>query len=171
MNLSSANYLSMNKKILNQGVYMGIIRLLVLVTLTLPVSFSTTANNAQDEEQLLLSSCMSLKNSTADISASPCAYYIQGFLAGSLNTSHHYEVRKSSGGFQDRAYRTRVGNQTSKKQPADVCISTNKDQQQLVENVVNRTLEQMPASTDSLQLLHNQIYQALAAESSCEQDD
>ncbi|WP_394203045.1 hypothetical protein [Shewanella waksmanii] len=145
---------------------MKMIQRLVLVILTLSFPFSAAANNVQDE-QLLLSSCLSQKASPTDTANSPCAYYIQGFLAGSLNSSQQYELRSASSGFEDRAYRTRVGNQTSKKYAAGVCIPSNQSKQQLLDNVVNRTLTQLPATTDSIQLLHKQIYQALAAESAC----
>ncbi|QBF83793.1 hypothetical protein EXU30_14685 [Shewanella maritima] len=147
---------------------MKMIQRLLVVIFTLSFPFSATANNVQDE-QLLLSSCLSQKASQTNTANSPCAYYIQGFLVGSLNSNQQYELRTTFSGFEDRAYRTRVGNQTSKRHATGVCIPSNQSKQQLLDNVVNRTITQLPTTTDSIQLLHKQIYQALAAESACNQ--
>ncbi|WP_153913996.1 hypothetical protein [Shewanella sp. TC10] len=148
---------------------MKYIRLLALLLFTF--SFSAISQNAKNEQQLVLSSCMTLNKQSTVTSTEPCAYYIQGFLAGTLNTTQQYELRKNSEGFADRAYRTRVGSNTSKIIPKEVCISANETPQQLVDRIVDRTISHLSPSTNSIQGLHTQIYQALAEESSCQQDD
>ncbi|WP_144212937.1 hypothetical protein [Shewanella donghaensis] len=150
---------------------MRIIQLLALLTFTLTFSQSAASNNANNEEQSVLSSCMSLNKESTAISTKPCAYYIQGFLAGSFNNTQQFELRKGSEGFADRAYRTRVGNLTSKKAPTELCIPANVTRDQLLERIVDRTINELSSSTNSLQGLQSQIYQALVKESSCEQDD
>ncbi|MDO6774938.1 MULTISPECIES: hypothetical protein [unclassified Shewanella] len=150
---------------------MSLIKLLVLFTFSVTFSLSASSNNAKNEEKLVLSSCKSLNNESATISAMPCTYYIQGFLAGALNTSQQYELRNNTEGFADRAYRTRVGTQTSKKLPTIVCIPSDITREQLVQQIVDRTINQLSPSTDSFNDLHRQVYQALADESSCEQND
>ncbi|MCC4832512.1 hypothetical protein LMH66_07695 [Shewanella sp. 10N.7] len=145
---------------------MKIIQLLALLLLSF--SLPASANTDKNEAQLVLSSCISLKNAPSDSSTKACTYYIQGFLAGALNTSYQYKIRESAGGFSDRAYQTRVGNETSKKQITEVCIPTKATRDQLIERIVGRTVEQLPASADSLLLLHSKIYQALSAELPCE---
>ncbi|ARD21156.1 MULTISPECIES: hypothetical protein [Shewanella] len=150
---------------------MRIIQLLALLTFTLTFSLSAVSSNAKNEEQLVLSSCLSVNKTASEMSTQACSYYIQGFLAGSFNTSQQYELKNTSGGFTDRAYRTRVGKQTSKILPTEVCIPANETKEQLVGRIVDRTIEQLSPTTDSLQGLHSQIYQAIANESSCEQQD
>ncbi|WP_394147294.1 hypothetical protein [Shewanella atlantica] len=142
---------------------MKIIQLLIVATLTLPFSLSADSENHEYEEQMVLASCMSLKKPSADISADSCIYYIQGFLAGSLNINTNYKFRETSGGFLDRAYNTRVGKQTSKKQLTQLCIPKDEN----FEDLAGRLVGHLSFPIDSMQLLHNQIYQALEVESLC----
>ncbi|WP_076539592.1 hypothetical protein [Shewanella sp. UCD-KL21] len=150
---------------------MRIIQLLALLIFTISFSQSAAANDAKNEEQQVLSSCMSLNKASSAASTKPCAYYIQGFLAGSFNNTHQFELRKGSEGFADRAYRTRVGNLTSKMVPTELCIPASVTRDQLLNRIVDRTINELSPSTNSLQGLQSQIYQALVKESSCEQDD
>ncbi|GIU51515.1 MULTISPECIES: hypothetical protein [Shewanella] len=150
---------------------MKFIQLLALSIFTLVFSLSAASQNAKDEEQFVLSSCMTVHKQSTVTSTEPCAYYIQGFLAGTLNTTQQYELRKNSEGFSERAYRTRVGNKTSKIIPTEVCIQADETRKQLVDRVVDETINHLSPSTDSLQGLHSQIYQTLAKESSCQQDN
>ncbi|RTR28516.1 hypothetical protein [Shewanella atlantica] len=142
-------------------------QLLALLTLalTLTLSFSVFSgpSDPTDEEQAVLESCMSLKNAPEDRSANTCIYYIQGFLAGSLTTKSDYVLRETSGVFFDRAYQTRVGKRTSKEQPIQLCLSRDDN----VEHLAERLVGHLSYPIESIQLLHTQIYQALAVESSC----
>ena len=150
---------------------MRIVQLLALLRFTLTFSQSAISNNANTEEQLILSSCMSLNKESTDISTKPCAYYIQGFLAGTFNKTQQFELKKGSEGFADRAYRIRVGNLTSKIAPTELCIPANVTRDQLLKRIVDRTMNELPPSTNSLQRLQSQIYHALVNEASCERDD
>ncbi|WP_299808090.1 hypothetical protein [uncultured Shewanella sp.] len=135
------------------------------ILLTLTLSFSLFAGPAAptDEEKALLESCMSLKNTSEELSANSCVYYIQGFLAGSLTTESNYVLREASGVFLDRAYRTRVGNLTSKKQPIQLCLPKDEN----IEHLAERLIEHFSYPIETMQLLHTQIFYAIEAESSC----
>ncbi|MCL1065841.1 hypothetical protein L2735_03345 [Shewanella olleyana] len=150
---------------------MRYIQLLALLIFTLTFSLTAASQTTNTDEQLVLSSCMTQHKKTTTTSTEPCAYYIQGFLAATLNTTQDYELINDSEGFTDRAYRTRVGKSTSKIKPTAICLAANETPQQLVERVVNRTIHHLSPSTDSLQGLHRQIYQSLVKESSCQQSD
>ena len=150
---------------------MRIVQLLALLTFTLTFSQSAESNNAKNQDQQILSSCMSLNKESTDISTKPCAYYIQGFLAGTFNKTQQFELKKGSEGFADRAYRIRVGNLTSKIAPTELCIPANVTRDQLLKRIVDRTMNELPPSTNSLQRLQSQIYHALVNEASCERDD
>jgi len=142
---------------------MKISHFLILVTLTLPFSLSAGANALADEERLVLESCMSLIKAPEDASANACVYYIQGFLAGSSTTRTNYVFSETSGEFLDRAYQTRVGKRTSKEQLIQLCIPKNEN----VDHLIERLVGHLSHPIESMQLLHTQIYQALAVESSC----
>lgn len=137
----------------------------LLILLTLAFSFSLFANSTDPtkEERVVLESCTSLINVPKDLTAAPCVYYIQGFLAGSLTTESNYILRETSGEFFDRAYRTRVGNQTSEKQPTQLCLPNGKNIEQLTEQLIGH----FSPPIESIKLLHTQIFDALAVELSC----
>ncbi|QFU24172.1 hypothetical protein FM038_019805 [Shewanella eurypsychrophilus] len=142
-------------------------QLLVLITLALTstLSFSVFAgsNDPTDKERVVLESCMSLKSAPEEHSANSCVHYIQGFLAGSLTTKSDYVLRETSGEFFDRAYQTRVGKRTSKEQPTQLCLPKNVN----VEHLAERLVGHLSYPIESMQLLHTQIFDALALESSC----
>lgn len=137
----------------------------VLILLTLAFSFSLFADSTDPtkEERVVLESCTSLNNTPKDLAAAPCVYYIQGFLAGSLTTESNYILHETSGAFLDRAYRTRVGNQTSEEQPTQLCLPKDKNIEQLTEQLIGH----LSPPIESIKLLHTQIFDALAVELSC----
>ncbi|ABZ77901.1 hypothetical protein Shal_3355 [Shewanella halifaxensis HAW-EB4] len=137
----------------------------LLILLIFALSFSVFAGSTEptDEERTVLESCMSLKNDSEEHSSNSCVYYIQGFLAGSLSTKSNYVLHETSGTFLDRAYRTRVGKVTSEEQPIKLCLPRNENMEQLAERLVGH----LSYPIDSMQLLHSQIFNALAVESSC----
>lgn len=147
---------------------MRLIQLLTLLTFTLIFSPSALSDISKNEDQQVLSSCMSLNKDSPATSTKLCAFYIHGFLAGTFNNTQQFELRKGSEGFADRAYRTRVGNLTSKIVQTELCIPANVTRDQLLKKIVDRTINELSPSTDSLQGLHSQIYEALTKESSCE---
>lgn len=140
-------------------------QLLALLALTLTLSFSVfSAERAPtDEEQVVLESCMSIKGASETLSENVCAYYIQGFLAGSLTQKSDYVLRESSGAFADRAYQTRVGKRTSKEQPTQLCLPKNENVKHLAERLVGH----FSYPIESMQLLHTQIFDALEVEYTC----
>ena len=140
-------------------------QLLALLALTLTLSFSVFAGSTDptDEERVILGSCMSLKNAPEEPSENSCVYYIQGFLAGSLTTKSDYVLRETSGVFFDRAYQTRVGKRTSKEHPIQLCLPKNEN----IEHLAKRLVGHLSYPIESIQLLHTQIFDALAVESSC----
>lgn len=138
-------------------------QLLILFTFTLSFSLLADSTVPTSEERAVLESCMSLKNSPKDLSASSCVYYIQGFLAGSLTAKSNYVLHETSGAFLDRAYRTRVGKVTSEEKPIQLCLPKGKNIEQLAVRLVGH----LSYPIDSMQLLHSQIFDALIVESSC----
>lgn len=138
-------------------------QLLILLTLTLSFSLLAGAADPTNEEQAVLESCTSLKSGSKHLSTNSCVYYIQGFLAGSLTAKSNYVLHETSGAFLDRAYRTRVGKVTSEEKPVQLCLPRNESMEQLAERLVGH----LSYPIDSMQLLHSQIFNALAVESSC----
>ncbi|MCG9731481.1 hypothetical protein L1D44_16940 [Shewanella sp. Isolate13] len=138
-------------------------QLLILLTLTLSFSLLAGSTEPTDEERAVLESCMSLKNAPEALPANACVYYIQGFLAGSLTAKPNYVLHETSGAFLDRAYRTRVGKVTSEEKPVQLCLPKDVSTEQLAERLVGH----LSYPIDSMQLLHSQIFNALAMESSC----
>lgn len=137
----------------------------LLVLLTVALSFSLFADSTvpTNEERAVLKSCIALKNTPEELSDNSCVYYIQGFLAGSLTTKSTYVLRETSDVFLDRAYRTRVGKVTSTEQPIQLCLPKDENIEQLAERLVGH----LSYPIDSMLLLHTQILNALAVESSC----
>ncbi|MEC4725048.1 hypothetical protein HWQ46_05710 [Shewanella sp. D64] len=140
-------------------------QLLISLTLTLTLPFSVFAGSTvpTNEERAVLESCMSLKSAPEKRSTNSCVYYIQGFLAGSLTTKSNYMLHETSGAFLDRAYQTRVGKRTSKEQPIQLCLPRDENVKHLAERLVGH----LTYPIESMQLLHTQIFDALAVESSC----
>jgi hypothetical protein len=142
---------------------MKISQLLILLTLTFSFSVFAGSNDPTDEEITVLESCMSLKNTPQTLPTSSCVYYTQGFLAGSLTTKSFYVLRETSGEFLDRAYQTRVGKQTSKKLPIQLCLPKNEN----IKHLAERLVRHLSNPIESMQSLHTQIFDALEVESSC----
>ncbi|ACA88204.1 hypothetical protein [Shewanella woodyi] len=138
-------------------------QILLVLTLVLPFSLLAAPTDLTNEERVVLESCTSLNNTTKELTAAPCVYYVRGFLAGSLSTKSTFIVRETSGEFLDRAYRTRVGKQTSEEQPIQLCLPKDKN----IEQLTQRLIEHFSPPIESMEALHTQISDALGVELPC----